>query len=244
MGYRLLTDLTLCIHFAFLVFVVCGGLLVRRYHWLLVPHLLAAGWGVYVEAMPGLRCPLTALENVFADKAGLAGYSGTFIQHYLAPIIYPDGLTPLAQRALAVAVVLINAVVYAWPRRSRGGSDRMDTARNDPAITALRVVKVVHTLVWALFAGCIVAIPIVAWRRNIDGALVLIAIVGVEVLVLLVNRLRCPLTDIAASYTQDRRDNFDIYLPLWIARYNKHIFGALFAGGILYTAMIWRGMRG
>jgi hypothetical protein len=118
MGYRLLTDLTVCIHFAFLLFVVCGGLLVRRYRWLLAPHLFAAAWGVYVEAMPGLRCPLTALENSLALKAGAAGYSGTFIQHYLIPIIYPDALTPLAQMALAGAVVIINIAVYAWPRRS------------------------------------------------------------------------------------------------------------------------------
>lgn len=117
MGYRLLTDLAVCIHFAFLLFVVCGGLLVRRHRWLLVPHILAVGWGIYVEAMPGLRCPLTALENVLAVRAGAAGYSGSFIQHYLVPIIYPDGLTPLAQRVLAAAVLLINVAVYAWPRR-------------------------------------------------------------------------------------------------------------------------------
>ncbi len=120
----------------------------------------------------------------------------------------------------------------------------MDAPRADPATAALRVVKVVHTLVWALFAGCIVALPIVAWRKHLDGALALIAIVGLEVLVLAANRLRCPLTDIAARYTQDRRDNFDIYLPLWVARYNKHIFGALYAAGVLYTAVVWREMRG
>jgi hypothetical protein len=120
----------------------------------------------------------------------------------------------------------------------------MDARRNDPAITALRVVKIVHTVVWALFAGCIVAIPICVWRRHLDGALVLIAIVGLEVIVLVANRLRCPLTDIAARYTPDRRDNFDIYLPVWLARYNKHIFGALFAGGILYALIILRGLRG
>ena len=135
----------------------------------------------------------------------------------------------------------LHAAACGCPSRDLDG---MDASRNDPAIAALRIVKIVHTLVWALFAGCIVAIPIVAWRRNIDGALALIAIVGIEVLVLVVNRLRCPLTGIAARYTADRRDNFDIFLPLWLARYNKHIFGALFAGGILYTAIIWRVMRG
>ena len=60
--YRLLTDLTVTLHFAFLLFVVAGGLLARRYRWLIAPHLLAAAWGVYVEAMPGLMCPLTTLD--------------------------------------------------------------------------------------------------------------------------------------------------------------------------------------
>ena len=117
MVYRLLTDLIVTLHFGFLVFVVAGGLLARRYRWLIAPHLLAAAWGVYVEAMPGLICPLTSLENALALRAGSAGYSGGFIQHYLVPIIYPDGLTRVAQWILAGLVVVINVAVYAWPRR-------------------------------------------------------------------------------------------------------------------------------
>jgi hypothetical protein len=93
MAYRLLTDLTVAVHFAFLIFVVAGGFLARRHRWLVVPHLLAAAWGVYVEATPGLICPLTPLENAFALRAGEAGYDGGFIEHYLVPIIYPEGLT-------------------------------------------------------------------------------------------------------------------------------------------------------
>ena len=107
-------------------------------------------------------------------------------------------------------------------------------------VVALRVVKLVHTLAWVLFAGCIVALPIVAWQRHFLAAAVLIAVVLVEVLVLLANRFRCPLTAVAARYTDDRRDNFDIYLPLWIARYNKHIFGTLFVAGVLFTVIVWR----
>jgi hypothetical protein len=104
---------------------------------------------------------------------------------------------------------------------------------------ALRAVKIVHTLAWALFAGCIVALPLAAWRRNFLAATVLIAVVLVEVVILLFNRFKCPLTDVAARYTDDRRDNFDIYLPLWIARYNKQIFGTLFVAGILFTVLMW-----
>jgi len=71
-----------------------------------------------------------------------------------------------------------------------------------------------------------------------------IGLVVVEVVVLAINRLRCPLTDVAARYTDDRRPNFDIYLPVWIAKYNKEIFGPLFAGGTLFTVARWAGWLG
>jgi Protein of Unknown function (DUF2784) len=120
MGYRLLADLTLTLHFAFLAFVVGGGLLARRWRWIAVPHLLAVAWGVYVELMPGLLCPLTTWENALALSAGEAGYEGGFIEHYLMPVIYPDGLTPTVQRTLAVLVIAVNIVVYTWPRTREG----------------------------------------------------------------------------------------------------------------------------
>jgi uncharacterized membrane protein len=105
---------------------------------------------------------------------------------------------------------------------------------------ALRAIKIVHTLAWALFAGCIVALPVAAYFRAFPLAALLIAIVLVEVVILVANRLRCPLTAVAARYTSDRRANFDIYLPLWVARYNKEIFGTLFVAGILFTLVQWR----
>ncbi len=36
------------------------------------------------------------------------------------------------------------------------------------------------------------------------------------------------MTDMAAKYTDDRSPNFDIYMPNWLARHNKTIFGTLF----------------
>ena len=104
---------------------------------------------------------------------------------------------------------------------------------------ALRRVKVVHTVAWAFFAGCILGVPAAAWRGDFRAAFVLIAIVFVEVFVLVVNGWRCPLTDVAARYTDDRRDNFDIYLPLWLARHNKLLFGGLFAAGVAFTLAMW-----
>ena len=100
--------------------------------------------------------------------------------------------------------------------------------------------KIVHTLVWTIFAGCIVALPVAAYLKHFQLAAFLIAVVLVEVIVLFANHFRCPLTDVAARYTSDRSANFDIYLPLWVARYNKEIFGSLFVAGILFTLVLWR----
>jgi len=105
---------------------------------------------------------------------------------------------------------------------------------------ALRAVRVVHTVVWAFFAGCVVAIPIAAAAGALRVAVVLIGVVLVEVAILAANRWRCPLTDVAARYTEERREDFDIYLPLWLARHNKRVFGALYVLGALITLWRWR----
>lgn len=64
-------------------------------------------------------------------------------------------------------------------------------------------------------------------------------IVAWEVAVLGFNGWRCPLTSMAARYTEVRRDNFDIYLPLWMARYNKLIFGTLYVAGLAFALVRW-----
>jgi len=102
----------------------------------------------------------------------------------------------------------------------------------------LRVIKLAHTVVWALLVAVILAIPVMAWQDRVTATAVLTGIMLGEVLVLVVNGWRCPLTDLAARYTDDRRANFDIYLPLWLAANNKRIFGSIFAAGVVFS--IWR----
>ncbi len=109
------------------------------------------------------------------------------------------------------------------------------------SVRALRTIKLVHTVIWAFFAGCIVAIPVLALQDRLMAAAVLSGIVLVEVVIIVANSWRCPLTGAAARYTDDRRDNFDIYLPEWLARHNKLIFGLLYAGGALLTLGRWVG---
>jgi hypothetical protein len=118
-----------------------------------------------------------------------------------------------------------------------------DPAADAGAMDALRRIKILHTAVWAFFAACILAIPVAATLGALRPALVLIGIVAFEVVVLVANRFTCPLTHVAARYTPDRHDNFDIYLPLWLARHNQLIFGTLYAAGIVYTLVMWRVAR-
>ena len=108
----------------------------------------------------------------------------------------------------------------------------------------LRAIKVIHTIAWAFFAGCVLAIPVYAWMGNILVAAILCGVVFLEVLILLVNNWSCPLTPVAARYTENRQPNFDIYLPAWLARYNKEIFGSLYVLGIIYTLARWQGWLG
>jgi hypothetical protein len=105
----------------------------------------------------------------------------------------------------------------------------------------LVVVKVVHTVVWAFFVACIIAVPLLALAGRLRDAAVVSAVVLAEVVVLGLNGMRCPLTDVAQRYTDDHRDNFDIYLPLWLARNNQHIFGALFLAG--EGVLLWCWLR-
>jgi len=95
-------------------------------------------------------------------------------------------------------------------------------------VLTLTAIKLLHTAIWAFFAGCILALPVAGLMHRFDWAVILTTLIVVECGVLALNRGRCPLTDWAGRFTDERRDNFDIFLPEWLARRNKAIFGTLF----------------
>ena len=111
--YEFLATLTLIIHFLFIIFVIFGGLLFFVKRWILFFHIPAFIYGVYVELTQSI-CPLTYLENYFLTKANLASYSTSFIQNYLYAIIYPINLTKEIQTNLAIALLIINGIIYGF----------------------------------------------------------------------------------------------------------------------------------
>jgi hypothetical protein len=75
--------------------------------------------------------------------------------------------------------------------------------------------------------------------RRFRWAAILTGLVALECIVLAVNGGRCPLSDLAQRFTDSHADNFDIYLPNWLAQYNKVIFGVLFIAGELVVLGCW-----
>ena len=107
-----LADLVVAVHLLFIVFVVLGGLVALARPWIVWLHLPAAIWGAAIE-FAGWICPLTPLEQRLRAAGGGAPRDGSFIQHYLLPVIYPAGLTREVQWLLGTVVVVINALIYA-----------------------------------------------------------------------------------------------------------------------------------
>ncbi len=129
MLYLALADLVVVLHFAFIILVVAGGLLALRWRWAPILHVPAAFWGVLVE-VTGKPCPLTPLENTLRHAAGGAGYSGGFIDYYLAPVIYPAGLSQEVQFLLAGLVVLANMAAYSFVWRRKRSARRTEATQD------------------------------------------------------------------------------------------------------------------
>ena len=116
MFYSLLADVVVLGHFLFVLFAVLGGFLALKWPGWAWIHIPAAVWAALIE-FAGWICPLTPLENLLREKGGASGYSSGFIEHYLLPVLYPDGLTRSWQIVFGCIVLGINLAVYCWVLR-------------------------------------------------------------------------------------------------------------------------------
>jgi hypothetical protein len=118
----MIVDLIVIVHFAFVLFVVLGGLLAFWMPRVIWVHIPAVIWGVAIE-FGGWICPLTPLEQRLRQQQGDAGYEGDFIAHYILRALYPEGLTRRDQLFLGAIALTLNIAIYALVflrrRRSR-----------------------------------------------------------------------------------------------------------------------------
>ena len=109
--YDLLAKIVLLIHLLFIFFAVFGAfscLINTKFFYL---HLLALGWGVYIEFTSSI-CPLTYLENWLLIKGQSSFYDGGFIENYVVRIVYPEGINSNIQMILGFILITLNLLFY------------------------------------------------------------------------------------------------------------------------------------
>ena len=117
---RLVAGLLMMGHLSFIVFLVAGGPLARRFPSLLKWHLGVVGLTIVIN-VTGSPCPLTVWEKHFLALAGEQPYEKGFIEHYLVEPVHPAGIDAQVNLVLVAAWVVPSAVAYLslWARRPR-----------------------------------------------------------------------------------------------------------------------------
>lgn len=100
----------------------------------------------------------------------------------------------------------------------------------------LTLIKVIHTLIWVFFNFVIFYMLYAASANKLDFWLWIgYGLVFIERLTLLTFKLHCPLNLLARKYSNSTKDNFDIYLPSWLAKYTKSIYTSIFIMILIIT---------
>jgi Protein of Unknown function (DUF2784) len=119
-GYRVLAEVVLTLHFAFFGYVVLGGFPAWRWPGALWPHLVAVGWAALGLLVP-LACPLTGWQNALRRRGGLPDLPHGFIETYLVgPVLPRDHV--VAARVVIGAVVALSWLGALHLRRTRRGT--------------------------------------------------------------------------------------------------------------------------
>ena len=105
--------------------------------------------------------------------------------------------------------------------------------------TKLTIIKIIHTLVWLFFNFVIFYMLYAVIVNKLDVWLWIgYGFFILEGIVLLTFKFFCPLTIIARKYSDSTKANFDIYLPNWLAKYNKSIYTSIL--GIIFIITIYQ----
>jgi len=92
-------------------------------------------------------------------------------------------------------------------------------------MSRLTIIKLVHTLVWLFFNVVIFYLFYAVVTGKIDKWVwICLSLIALETVILVLFKMMCPLTVMARKYSDSTKDNFDIYLPEWLARHNKQVY--------------------
>ena len=135
---------------------------------------------------------------------------------------------------LIVIVIYVGLIILETRVKDK---TRMKTMGLEISIqTKLTLIKTVHTAIWAFFNVVIFYMLYASIARKLDIWLWMgYGFVFLEGLILFAFKSHCPLNLLARKYTNSTKDNFDIYLPSWLAKYTKRIYTTIFAIIIIIT---------
>jgi hypothetical protein len=106
----------------------------------------------------------------------------------------------------------------------------------------LIIIKIIHSIIWLFFNIVLFYMAYAVIINKIDRYVWIgIALIIGEGIVLLLFKKMCPLTIVARKYSDSNKDNFDIYLPNWLAKYNKLIYTSFFV--IILFGIVYRTLR-
>ncbi|HMU47512.1 MAG TPA: hypothetical protein PKC72_14155 [Chitinophagaceae bacterium] len=101
------------------------------------------------------------------------------------------------------------------------------------------MIKSIHTIIWIFFNVVILYLLYAVIAGKIDKWIWIgLCLFLIEGLVLLIFKMKCPLTVIARRYSDSTKDNFDIYLPNWLAKYNKTIYTSIL--GVIVLILVYK----
>jgi hypothetical protein len=105
-------------------------------------------------------------------------------------------------------------------------------------MTKLTLIKTIHTLIWAFMVAVIFYVVYCGVFDTVNMfTWIAVGIIILEGLVLLLFKMSCPLTVLARKYSDSTNHNFDIYLPEWLAKYNKQIFTSIYFIGLIIVLL-------
>lgn len=116
--YNVLFELTVLVHFIWILFLIFGSLIGIRYKPVKYIHIAGLGFAIFLQVLR-LDCPLTDLENYFRKKAGLKTYEEGFITYYLEKVVYVE-IEPFIIFIATIMLVFFHSYVYTKHVKERG----------------------------------------------------------------------------------------------------------------------------
>jgi hypothetical protein len=106
-------DLVVLIHFFWILFLVFGAFIGRRFIWLKIAHIGGIVFALIIQIL-GWYCPLTYIEIWMRKlQRPSQGYQGSFIIHYVEKLVYVE----ISGKIILIAtllLMLLSAGIYLY----------------------------------------------------------------------------------------------------------------------------------